>query len=259
MMKFFGTINELKELIETLGFEGEWETLPGDKHQFTSTEGAVLNWWVKAKTIQFQGPADARAAFEKRASEAISNWKPGSKTKSLAAMPAPAVKAAENKRVFIVHGHDDIAREQLELILHRLGLDPFVLANTGGGGLTLIEALENEIGPDAGRCRFGIVLMTPDDMGYAKKEGEAKVAPRARQNVVLEMGMLKEIGGGEPATTNNRMELKAAIEALRALKEPCKVDFYTDSEYLRNGITEWLKEWKARNWKTADLFSTARS
>jgi ribonuclease HI len=60
----------------------------------------------------------------------------------------------------------------------------------------------------------------------------------------------KEISGGEPATTNNRMELKAAIEALVILKEPCAVEFFTDSEYLRKGITEWLRGWKSRNWKT---------
>jgi ribonuclease HI len=48
------------------------------------------------------------------------------------------------------------------------------------------------------------------------------------------------------------MELKAAIEALRALKEPCQVQFYTDSEYLRNGVGQWIKGWKARNWKTLD-------
>jgi ribonuclease HI len=48
------------------------------------------------------------------------------------------------------------------------------------------------------------------------------------------------------------MELKAAIEALRALKEPCKIEFFTDSQYLRNGITTWLASWKARSWRTAD-------
>ena len=58
----------------------------------------------------------------------------------------------------------------------------------------------------------------------------------------------KEISGGEPATTNNRMELTAAIHALGALKEPCEVDFYTDSEYLRAGISEWIVRWKARGW-----------
>lgn len=99
-------------------------------------------------------------------------------------------KKGKNVRVFIVHGHDEVAREQLELVLHKLGLEPFVLANTGGGGMTLIEALENEIGPGGDRCRFGIVLMTPDDVGYSKKDGPDKAVLRARQNVVLEMGML---------------------------------------------------------------------
>jgi ribonuclease HI len=59
-----------------------------------------------------------------------------------------------------------------------------------------------------------------------------------------------EICGGEPATTNNRMEFRAAIEALNALKEPCRVDLFTDSQYLRQGITEWIPLWKARKWKT---------
>ncbi len=89
-----------------------------------------------------------------------------------------------------MHGHDNTAREQLELVLHKLGLNPFVLANTGGGGQTIIEALEKETGPGPGRARFGIVLMTPDDVGYAKKDGPEKSEPRARQNVVMEMGML---------------------------------------------------------------------
>ncbi|PLW82104.1 ribonuclease HI [Kineobactrum sediminis] len=57
--------------------------------------------------------------------------------------------------------------------------------------------------------------------------------------------------GGEPDTTNNRMELRAAIEALRALKEPCQVELTTDSAYVRDGITRWLPAWKARGWKTA--------
>jgi ribonuclease HI len=62
----------------------------------------------------------------------------------------------------------------------------------------------------------------------------------------------KELSGGEPATTNNRMELTAAIAALGALKEPCRVELHTDSEYLREGITSWLAGWKARGWRTAD-------
>jgi ribonuclease HI len=62
----------------------------------------------------------------------------------------------------------------------------------------------------------------------------------------------KELNGGEPHTTNNRMELTAAISALEALKRPCAVDLHTDSEYLKNGITGWIHGWKKNGWRTAD-------
>lgn len=62
----------------------------------------------------------------------------------------------------------------------------------------------------------------------------------------------KEMWGGERSTTNNRMELTAVIEALNVLKRPCEVVLYTDSEYVRKGITEWINGWKRRGWKTAD-------
>jgi ribonuclease HI len=62
----------------------------------------------------------------------------------------------------------------------------------------------------------------------------------------------KELAGADPATTNNRMELMAAIAALETLKRPCRVRLYTDSQYLRDGITKWISGWKARNWRTAD-------
>ena len=61
----------------------------------------------------------------------------------------------------------------------------------------------------------------------------------------------KELFGGEMNTTNNRMELKAAIEALTALKRPCELTLYTDSQYVRKGITEWIENWKKKNWRTA--------
>jgi ribonuclease HI len=71
--------------------------------------------------------------------------------------------------------------------------------------------------------------------------------------VVLRAGeRVKELSGGDPMTTNNRMELRAAIEALAALKQPCRVDLYTDSVYVRSGIMEWLPAWRARGWRTAD-------
>ena len=61
-----------------------------------------------------------------------------------------------------------------------------------------------------------------------------------------------ELFGGEAATTNNRMELTAVIEALRALKRPSQVVVHTDSQYVQKGVTEWLRNWKQRGWKTAD-------
>ena len=64
-------------------------------------------------------------------------------------------------------------------------------------------------------------------------------------------GKERELFGGEPATTNNRMELTAVIEALAALKRPCTVVLHTDSQYVQKGITEWIGGWKARGWKTA--------
>ena len=67
--------------------------------------------------------------------------------------------------------------------------------------------------------------------------------------LLAESGHAKELSGAERATTNNRMELTAALHALRALKRPCRVDFYTDSQYLRRGVTEWLDAWQARGWR----------
>lgn len=62
----------------------------------------------------------------------------------------------------------------------------------------------------------------------------------------------REISGGEAATTNNRMELCATIEALKLLKNPCEVALFTDSKYVLQGYTEWLKGWQKKGWKTAD-------
>ena len=70
--------------------------------------------------------------------------------------------------------------------------------------------------------------------------------------VLIAGGREREIMGGEPATTNNRMELTAAIQALSALRRLSAVDFYTDSVYLRNGISTWIEGWKKNGWRTAD-------
>ena len=64
-------------------------------------------------------------------------------------------------------------------------------------------------------------------------------------------GTRKDLHGGEPQTTNNRMELMAVIKGLQALKRPCQVNLYTDSKYVMDGATQWMHNWKKNNWKTA--------
>lgn len=180
--KFRGTIEELKSLILTAGIQGEWDDDGKGKHSFRSKEGGVLNWWPSTSTIAPQGEAGAKAKLEAALEAPATNQTAGAMLSSQSAARKP-------KQIFIVHGHDSDARDQLELALHRLGLKPFILMNSSGGGRTIIEALEGQIGRDY-TSDFGIVLMTPDDFGYSKRDGDKKVEPRARQNVILEAGML---------------------------------------------------------------------
>ena len=69
----------------------------------------------------------------------------------------------------------------------------------------------------------------------------------------------KELSGGEKETTNNRMEMTAVIEALKALKRPCNITLYTDSKYVMNGINEWLPNWKKNNWRTTNKKSAVKN
>ena len=92
------------------------------------------------------------------------------------------------KNIFIVHGHDHTCLDEVELLLRRVKLDPYVLINNDNSGKTLIEALEESLINDN---TIGIVLMTPDDYGKSKRDSADKdPEPRARQNVILELGIL---------------------------------------------------------------------
>ncbi len=75
--------------------------------------------------------------------------------------------------------------------------------------------------------------------------------PGAYAAIIVSGGRETQITGAEPRTTNNRMELTAAIKALESLEEPCDVSLVTDSQYLKNGITTWIHSWKARGWRTS--------
>jgi ribonuclease HI len=95
--------------------------------------------------------------------------------------------------------------------------------------------------------------MNPDELPYVIIYTDGACDPNPGPGgwaAILQYGRKEKVlTGYEPDTTNNRMELTAAIQALRALNKPCRVDFYTDSEYLKRGITEWLPNWRKRNWK----------
>jgi ribonuclease HI len=96
-------------------------------------------------------------------------------------------------------------------------------------------------------------ISTPPQQVVIYTDGACKGNPGpGGWGVVLSSGGLeKELFGGELGTTNNRMEMMAVIEGLGALKRPCDVTLFLDSEYVRKGITEWIHGWKARGWKTA--------
>lgn len=177
MNKFHGTIEELKTAVDASGIKGEWTERPenGGHYCYRAKTGEVLNWWPPKATITFQG--QNQEAFKASVAAAL-----GAPAPILVAVGAPAAA-----KIFVVHGHDREARDQLELVLMRLGLQPFILQNADGGSKTIIEALEQHIYQEAA---FGIVLLTPDDFGYPKAKGEADRQPRARQNVILEMGMI---------------------------------------------------------------------
>lgn len=171
-----------KESVERTIREKDWygsEREIQDAHQFTLTDGTKVNCYNTGRILVQGKDTDI-----KREAENIFCGKsaaPGGRPRSKAvidATPAPP------KRVFIVYGHDRDARDQLELLLRRLQLEPVILQNIPGGGDTIIEKLEQLTNAD-----FACVLLTPDDEGCKRGENK-KLRPRARQNVVLELGMV---------------------------------------------------------------------
>lgn len=174
---------EFKKLLKDSGIEGKWTETEGGSFQFKTSDGAVMNWWPSNGTVAFQGKSTVKTELATSVEGLLQKKDHGNLTKGI-----PNEKRGSQK-IFVVHGHDNNSRDQLELALRRLGLEPFILMNTSGEGKTIIEALEGQIGKDYSSA-FGIVLLTPDDIGYAKNDGADRAEPRARQNVILETGML---------------------------------------------------------------------
>ncbi|WP_375675432.1 TIR domain-containing protein [Bartonella sp. CL100XZDX] len=186
-MKYSGTFEDLKDIVKTAGYkiiETKFLSLNSSKgYQIKTSEGGVINWYESTGTINVQGKESAVTNLEKALVKHIqeTSTNPSPKTASNTLESSP-------KKIFIVHGHDRTALKQLTSILNDFNLEPYILQNTGGNGLTIIEALEKGICSDF--IKFGIVLLTPDDIGYAKSAGKKAAQPRARQNVIFEMGML---------------------------------------------------------------------
>jgi predicted nucleotide-binding protein len=175
-LRFHGDLNALKKRLAPLSLDGEWEGQPHSVWKFKCRDRAGLLWSQTKGTIWFNGPLAVKAGLEAKITSLLSD--------DTASEPLDP-----NSTIFVVHGRDHDARDQLELVLRRLKLAPFVLQVTGGGGDTLIEALERQIGKSA-QSAFGIVLVTPDE-GYNQEDEKPEDAkPRARQNVIMEMGML---------------------------------------------------------------------
>lgn len=191
-MKFKGSRELLIEKIRSLGYSIDIQDITSGV-QIKTTNGAILNWYPSTGTLSYQGDIAASEQLKSRLEQILFSTDSSPVIEQAEinnTVDISPAKVMAKGKVFVVHGHDQTSREQLELIIHKLGLDPYVLQNTGGAGLTIIEALEHEIGPNAAEVKFGIVLLTPDDFGYSKTDGADKAVPRARQNVVLEMGML---------------------------------------------------------------------
>lgn len=94
--------------------------------------------------------------------------------------------------------------------------------------------------------------MTPEVVVFTDGACSGNPGPGGWGAVLIYGEHEKEICGGEPGTTNNRMELMAAIQALELLKRPCSIELHTDSQYVKNGIESWMANWKRRGWRTAD-------
>lgn len=171
-LKFFDGPDALKATVEGSGLKGAWSEQSGSL-QFRSLRGGVLSYWPGTHTVSIQGRSPGKEDLEALFANGSS---------LPAATPEPA---GPSKKIFVVYGHDEDVRNQLDAMLRRWNLEPIILDQLPSKGQTIIEKLEDYT-EDVG---FGVVLATPDDLGYPKAHEDQK-AFRARQNVVLELGML---------------------------------------------------------------------
>jgi len=168
-----GTADQLKELVKSTSIDGIWDQKNHGQQQFKSSDGAILNWWPTKGTISFQGKEAAKTRLEQQLTQLINN----EETTSIQALP--------KKKVFVVYGHDQHSKTQLEAMLLRWKLEPIIMDQLPSSGQTIIEKLEAY----SNEASYAVILATPDDEGHRTNHPDEKKF-RARQNVVLELGML---------------------------------------------------------------------
>jgi predicted nucleotide-binding protein len=183
--------------------------------QFRFDDGAILNVYQSGKSV-WQGKQTTTA---NRVQILLSQDSSRSPLVASANTPIEARNVATNK-VFIVYGHDVDCREQLELLLRRMKLEPVILQNLVGGGQTIIEKLEGNLD-----VRYACVLLTPDDQGHPAGKPD-QIRARARQNVVLELGMfLVHLGRKRVAILHKgELELPSDINGLIYIRFERRVD-----------------------------------
>ncbi len=191
------TLEELRSLLKEQGASFEEKPIQNGT-QVRCTGGEVFSVYETGSVVCGGKITDLTSRVKSR-------LPPGGAAGPVAAQPAA------KDAIFIVYGHDTQARDELELLLHKLGLHPVIFADLPGKGETIIEKLESYFGR-GGKAAYACVLLTPDDEG--RKVGEANLRYRARQNVVLELGMvLAQLG-----------RKRVAILRKKTVEQPSDID-----------------------------------
>jgi predicted nucleotide-binding protein len=205
--KFNGDLQALKDQLLAGGIDGEWHERPNRVWQLKLPDGVGVNWSETRGTLWCDGRSGLKDAREKQIAEIL-----GTPFQAPQGANRPAMVAASRK-VFVVYGHDQKARTELEAMLRRWELEPLILDQLTSGGQTIIEKLESV----RREANFAVVLATPDDEGHRRDHPDEK-AYRARQNVVLELGMMLAILGRRKVAvllrTSVEMERPSDIQGL---------------------------------------------
>lgn len=225
-IKFQGSVEELKNKFNSKNWVTK-ENVGRVDLQAKTPKGITINFFKSTGNIQIQGNISKE---EENTLNQILNID----------LTTEEFKDRNNKRIFIVHGHDDMSKKELKLILREWGLIPVVSGEEPAQGKTIIENLLSHIES----CMYGIILLTPDDFGYSKKDGTEQVKPRARQNVVLEMGIVLGILGRsrvivlrkaevEDPTDINGLIYKAYRESVDETKESLRKELISAGIYIQ--------------------------